>query len=158
MLVSYLRLTDQPDPGIPEKYRDNRAADAAHVLAAICASGGHAAALEADLADPTTPRRLFDEAEAKLGPVDILVNNASGWLADTFAVETRDRFGRNLVRVSAETFERQFSVDARGSAALIAELARRHAERKSSWGRIIGLTSGGGSYPSGSFTDGTVKF
>lgn len=157
VLVSYLRLTDQPDPGIPEKYRDNRAADAAHVLAAICASGGHAAALEADLADPTTPRRLFDEAEARLGPVDILVNNASGWLADTFAVETRDRFGRNLVRVSAETFERQFSVDARGSAALIAELARRHAERKSSWGRIIGLTSGGANGFPGEVSYGAAK-
>src|SRR5213594_342661 len=56
VLVSYLRLTDQPDPGIPENYRENRAADAAHVLAAICASGGHAATLEADLADPSRRR------------------------------------------------------------------------------------------------------
>ena len=31
VMVSYLRLTDAPDPGIPEKYRQNRAADAEHV-------------------------------------------------------------------------------------------------------------------------------
>jgi 3-oxoacyl-[acyl-carrier protein] reductase len=143
VLVSYLRLEDAPDPGIPESYRQNRASDADQVLAAIRKSGGEAAALEADLADPSTPRRLFDMAEAKLGPVDILVNNATGWLADTFSAENRDRLGRNLVRVCAETFDRQFSVDARGTATLIAEFVRRHVERGADWGRIIGLTSGG---------------
>ena len=33
VLVSYLRLTDPPDPGIPESYRRNREADAESVLA-----------------------------------------------------------------------------------------------------------------------------
>ena len=143
VLVSYLRLADEPDPGIPEAYRANRVADAVDVLAAIHAAGGKAAALEADLADPATPRRLFDRAEAELGPVDILVNNATGWVADTFTAEPSDELGRNLARVSAETFEQQFAVDARGAALLIAELARRHAERGADWGRIVGLTSGG---------------
>ena len=81
--------------------------------------------MEADLADPDTPRRLFDSAETKLGPVDILVNNASGWLADTFTAETRDDLGRSLAPVSFETFEQQFAVDARGAATLIAETPRR---------------------------------
>ena len=34
-------------------------------------------------------------------------------------------------------------VDARGSALMIAEFARRHVARAATWGRIIGLTSGG---------------
>ena len=157
VLVSYLRLEDAPDPGIPETYRENRASDAEHVITAIRASGGEAAALEADLADPTAPRRLFDAAEAELGPVDILVNNASGWLADTFSAKTRDRFGRTLERVSAETFERQFSVDTRGAATLIAEFAHRHAERGAAWGRIIGLTSGGPSGFPGEVSYGAAK-
>jgi len=38
-MVSYLRLTDAPDPGIPEIYRQNRASDAEHVVTAIHASG-----------------------------------------------------------------------------------------------------------------------
>ena len=41
--------------------------------------------MEADLSDPATPSLLFDTAEEQFGPVDILVNNATGWLADTFA-------------------------------------------------------------------------
>ena len=143
VLISYLRLTDAFDPGIPDDYRRNRAGDAQQVLAAIRDSGGHAVAIEADLADPSTFARLFDLAESELGPVDILINNASAWLADTFIPSTPDRLGRNSTRVSADTFDRQFAVDTRASAALIAEFARRHAARDAKWGRIVGLTSGG---------------
>lgn len=143
IVVAYLRLRDRPDPGIPELYRQNRAGDATAVLDVIHKDGGRAIALEADLADPATPALLFDAAEAELGLVDILINNATGWLADTFTARSRDAQGRNLVRVSAETFEQQFAVDGRGAALLIAELARRHAERGAGWGRIVGLTSGG---------------
>jgi 3-oxoacyl-[acyl-carrier protein] reductase len=99
--------------------------------------------VEADLSDAKTAARLFDAAEATFGPVDILVNNATGWVADTFSATPGDRFGHLQLRVSVETIDRQFSVDARGSALLIAEFARRHAARGGTWGRIVGLTSGG---------------
>lgn len=143
VVVSYLRLEDEPDPGIPEVYRSNRAADASDIIAAIEQAGGAATAIEADLADDGTPARLFDTAEAAYGPVDILINNATGWLADTFTDEQSDADGRNLRRVSAETFDSQFAVDGRGAAMLISEFAARHIERGGDWGRIIGLTSGG---------------
>lgn len=156
VLLTYLSL-EEIDRGIPESYRRLRASNADHIVAAIRAAGGQAMAMEADLAQPTTPGRLFDLAEAELGPVDILVNNASGWLADTFTTETRDTFGRRLVRVSPDSFDRQFSVDARGAAMLIAEFARRHVERKARWGRIVGLTSGGpGGFP-GEVSYGAAK-
>ena len=157
VLVSYFRLKDEHDPGIPKVHRRNRASDAEHVITAIRAKGGKATAVEADLADQTTPRRLFGIAEAELGPVDILVNNATGWLADTFTTEARDRLGRNLVRVSGETFEQQFAVDAGGTATLIAEFARRHTERGATWGRIIGLTSGGPNGFPGEVSYGAAK-
>jgi 3-oxoacyl-[acyl-carrier protein] reductase len=157
VVVSYLRLEDAPDPAIPDRYRHNRAAEADAVLDAIRAGGGAAMALEADLSDAETPSRLFDSGEEQFGPVDILVNNATGWLADTFSVETRDRLGRNLVRVSVETFEQQFAVDARGAAMMIAEFARRHTERGADWGRIIGLTSGGPNGFPGEVSYGAAK-
>src|SRR4051812_19501363 len=87
--------------------------------------------------------RLFDSAEADFGPVDILINNATGWVADTFCATPTPRFGHRQARVSAKTIDRQFAVDARGSALLIAEFARRHAARRATWGRIVALTSGG---------------
>jgi 3-oxoacyl-[acyl-carrier protein] reductase len=143
VLLSYLRMSDPVDAAIPERYRQSRAADAADVLASIRSGGGRAVSLEADLADGETPPRLFDLAEAELGPVDILVNNASGWRSDTFTGSERDLLDRQLTRVSTATHDPQFAVDARGACLMIAEFARRHLDRQASWGRIIGLTSGG---------------
>ena len=143
VLCTYLRVADPEDPGIPRTFRDNRASDAAAVIARIEGNGGTAVAVEADLSDPATPSRLFDTAEERLGPVDILVNNATSWLADTFGAAATDRAGRSLQPVTAQTWTRQFSVDAMGAALMIAEFARRHIARQATWGRIIGLTSGG---------------
>ena len=188
VLCTFLRVADPIDPGIPAEYRANRARGCDAVLAQIAGAGGLAEAVEADLTDPGAARMLFDVAEARFGPVDILVNNATGWIADSFvvpeareagtvpeargagtvpeareagtvpeargagtvpeareagtAVET-DRLGRLLRPVTEETWRQQFGVDAMAAALLIAEFARRHVARSATWGRIIGLTSGG---------------
>ena len=143
VLCTFLRVDDQADPGTPQAYRDHRARDATAVVTAIRQDGGRALAAEADLSDPAAPAALFDTAEDQLGPVDILVNNATGWLADSFAAAEIDRLGRTLRPVTAATWIRQFAVDAMGAALMIAEFARRHIARQGEWGRIIGLTSGG---------------
>jgi len=141
VLCTFLRLDDPEET--PQEYRDNRARGGADVVARIEEDGGRAAAVEADLSDPAAPAMLFDTAEERFGPVDILVNNATGWLADTFAAAATDRFGRTLQPVTAATWNQQFTVDALAPALMISEFARRHIERKATWGRIIGLTSGG---------------
>lgn len=141
VLVSYLRTRDPED--FPEPYRSNRAKGADDVLAAIRTRGGRAVAMEADFKDPRVPAQLFAFAEAELGPVDILVNNATGWVSDTFTTGGQHATGVRMVGVSAATHEQVFSVDARGGALMIAEFARRHMDRRANWGRIIGLTSGG---------------
>jgi 3-oxoacyl-[acyl-carrier protein] reductase len=143
VLCTFLRVEDPADPGTPQAYRDHRAHDAGPVVAQIQAAGGRAVVAEADLADPAAPALLFDAAEEQLGPVDILVNNATGWLADTFAPSATDRLGRSLWPVTAATWSQQFTVDAMGAALMIGEFARRHIARGADWGRIIGLTSGG---------------
>jgi len=148
VLVTYLRLADAVDPGLPAAYAVDRAADAADVLAAIAAAGGRGGALEVDLTGPGAATAVFDEAERRFGPVSILVNNASSWQADSFAPAPQDHLGRVLAAVSPATIERNLGVDARAGALLIAELARRHIARGATWGRIVGLTSGGpGGFP-----------
>jgi 3-oxoacyl-[acyl-carrier protein] reductase len=141
VLITYLRTSDPEE--LPERYRANRTKRPDDVLAAIHQGGGHAIAHEADLRDPDVPRRLFDLAEQELGPVDVLVNNASGWIADTFGTGGPHMVGASMERVSAATYEQVFLVDARGAALMIAEFARRHVTRQGAWGRIVGLTSGG---------------
>jgi 3-oxoacyl-[acyl-carrier protein] reductase len=143
VVCSYLRLDDPPDEGTPDAYRIHRASGAEAVIAEIRSAGGAAIAVEADLSDPAAPGALFDAAEAAFGPVDILVNNASGWVQDTFTAAGRDPLGRSMAPVTPATWSQQFAVDAMAPALLIAEFARRHQERGADWGRIIGLTSGG---------------
>jgi 3-oxoacyl-[acyl-carrier protein] reductase len=143
VLVSSLRIEDTPDDGTPEVYRVNRATPASAVVAAIRAAGGEAEAVEADLRDPLTPARIFDRAEEVFGPVEILINNATGWRADTFRPRGLDRLGRVLEQLSPASATQVLEVDGRGSALMIAEFARRHVARGAAWGRIVGLTSGG---------------
>ncbi|MEV4378377.1 SDR family oxidoreductase [Streptosporangium sp. NPDC049644] len=136
------------DPAFPDAYGRLRAQGADEVVARIRADGGRAESIEADLAEPGVAGLLFDRAQAAFGPVEILINNASGWLADTFLPNARDRFGRELRPVDADSHDRQFAVDVRAPALLIAEFTRRHVQRDATWGRIIGLTSGSsGGFP-----------
>jgi 3-oxoacyl-[acyl-carrier protein] reductase len=143
VLLSYLRLQDEPAARVRDASATNRASSADDVVDEIRSLAGRAEAVEADLRNPAVVSMLFDTAHRTFGPVDILVNNASGWKTDTFGSPEKDRLGRSLARVSAETIDAVLSVDARASALLIAEFARRHLERGGAWGRIIGLTSGG---------------
>ncbi len=143
VVAAYHRFPPDPVPGQPPAYAEHRARTADVVVARIEAAGGRAVAVEADLRDPAVPARLFDAAEDAFGPVDVLVNNASGWVQDTFS-PTATGFADQPIRpVSAETVTQQLAVDAVAAALLIGELARRHAARGATWGRVVGLTSEG---------------
>ena len=144
VLVAFLRGRVAEDANTPEGYQRNRMSDGGDVAARIIAAGGNAVAIEADLLDPATPARLFDAAEDALGPVDILVNNATGWASgDSFTAGTVDPVGRTTPGVTADLFDRTFGVDARAGALMIAEFSSRLVARDGTWGRIVGLTSGG---------------
>jgi 3-oxoacyl-[acyl-carrier protein] reductase len=156
--VTYLSYTPTDhDPGRPEAYRHQREQGPEAVVRAIGEVGRRSVAIAADLTDPTAPARILREAEDALGPVSILVNNASGWRKDTFATAGADHLGRHHGGVTAETVEPQLLVDARGGALMIAELAssvRRHAL---GWGRIVSLTSGGSMGFPGEVSYGAAK-
>lgn len=92
--------------------------------------GVRAEGIEADLSDPAGPVRLLDEADSRLGPVSILVNNA--------AYSTNDGYER----LDAETLDAHYAVNMRATMLLSVELARRFSA--ATGGRIINLTSGQG--------------
>lgn len=99
------------------------AADA--LVAEIEAAGGRAVALQADLADPATPARLFDAAEQAFGGVDILVNNAG-------VMELGP-----LAEVTDEAFARQTSINFDSVFRSLREAARRLRDG----GRIVSFSS-----------------
>jgi NAD(P)-dependent dehydrogenase (short-subunit alcohol dehydrogenase family) len=65
-------------------FRLQQTRNADDVLAVVRALGVVADAWEGDLSDPDTIPMLFEKAEQSLGPVEVLVNNAAYWEADTF--------------------------------------------------------------------------
>jgi 3-oxoacyl-[acyl-carrier protein] reductase len=155
--VTYLRMDPADDPALPATYGEERARSGEDVAAAIVADGGRATAIEADLADPGVIAGIFDHVESTLGPVEILVHNASSWLADTFVPEVSDAFDRRHELVSSESHDRQFAVDARAGAGLISEFSRRHVAREASWGRILAMTSGSADGFPGEVSYGAAK-
>jgi 3-oxoacyl-[acyl-carrier protein] reductase len=142
--VTYLAYTPADhDPGRPAEYRAQREQGPEVTVAAVEAAGRRVHAVEADLADADAPGHVFAEVEMALGPVSILVNNASGWRKDTFSPERDDLLGRHHEPLSGDTALPQLLVDARGGALMIAQLAASVRRHRLGWGRIVGLTSGG---------------
>lgn len=94
--------------------------------------GVQANGLEADLANPHTPARLLEAAEAAFGTVSILVNNAAFSMQD------------GIDALNADLLDRTYAVNLRGMALLCAEFVRRFKRHqpRPTYGRIINLTSG----------------
>lgn len=119
------------------------------VVQAVHKQGGRASSWEANLADPANIPELFDRVEQEFGPVDVLVNNAADYLADTFLPEkTLEGSGRALwaegpltSTITAESHDRHFAINTRAVALMMAEFARRHIERERMWGRIINVSA-----------------
>lgn len=107
--------------------------DAAAIERAVQAAGARTVSLAADLADPSSPARLFDDVEAALGQVTALV------MCHCESVDS------SLMDTTVESFDRHFAVNTRASWLLIVEFARRFPGRESpdgpGRGRIVALTS-----------------
>ncbi len=86
-------------------------AEADALAAGINAKGGMAAIVAADLALPDPVAGLMAQAARPFGPITLLVNNASLFLADT------------LLTLDVATWNRQFSVNIRAPSVLAAAMA-----------------------------------
>ncbi|WP_270937496.1 SDR family oxidoreductase, partial [Falsiroseomonas oryzae] len=71
-------------------------AEAAETAATIRARGRRAATLRADLAREAEVARLLPDAQAALGPVGVLVNNASTFERDEWHDATRESWDQHL--------------------------------------------------------------
>ena len=87
--------------------------------------------LMVDLGEIEAPHRIVETAQALLGPVSILVNNA-----------THDDTDAPFEQLDGATLDAYYRVNMRGTMLLSVEFARRFTF--SSGGRIINLTSGQG--------------
>jgi len=115
-------------------YARNAAAAAETVALIARRGGGRAVAVAGDVADEADVRRVFDEAEAALGPLDVLVNSAGVW--PTAYVKD----------MSAEQWDATMAVNLRGPFLTCREAVRRWLARGASsaakcGGRIVNVSS-----------------
>jgi len=98
---------------------------AAEVVADITGHGGRAVAVQADVADPASVARLFDQAEQAHGKIGVVVNSAG--IMKMLPIAT----------ASVEDFDAVFGVNVRGTFNVLQQAAKRVADG----GRIITLST-----------------
>jgi len=103
----------------------------------IVADGGLATAIQADVSKPDEVRRLFDEAEKAVGPLDIVVANAGVFLR------------KPLLESTDEDYDHVFNINTKGVFFTLREAARRVADG----GRIVAVSTGGTKMP---FSDASL--
>ena len=109
--------------------------DAILLLNELSATGVKSATQELDLVDYKSFPALFDHIEQELGPIHILVNNA------TYSVNG------DLETLTAVSLDQHYAVNLRGMALLTQEFVRRYRQQKLTYGRIINISSGQGLTP-----------
>jgi 2-hydroxycyclohexanecarboxyl-CoA dehydrogenase len=105
--------------------------DLAHeAAAAVEAGGGHALAVEADVADSAAVAAAVDAAEGRFGHIDALVNNA-GWDDMMAFVDTDEAFWDHVIEINFK-----------GPLRTMHRLLPGMLERR--WGRIVNVASDAG--------------
>jgi 3-oxoacyl-[acyl-carrier protein] reductase len=100
---------------------------AAGVCAEIAAAGGQARAVGADVSQSAQVERLFTEATAAFGPVEVLVNNAG---------IARDNL---LLRMSEDDWEAVLATNL--TAAFLCTRAALRGMLRARWGRVVNVAS-----------------
>ncbi|UCH43554.1 MAG: SDR family oxidoreductase [Dehalococcoidales bacterium] len=111
------------------------------VVNGIQSRGGIAVAYEFDLGKVDNIVKLFNLCESELGPVDILINNHTHCVMETFDPFQVKGDPPQVLLTNTESIDRHFAVNTRACALMMREYLQRHIGREARWGRIINLTT-----------------
>jgi NAD(P)-dependent dehydrogenase (short-subunit alcohol dehydrogenase family) len=109
----------------------------------VLVTGGNVKSWEGNFQEVENINLLFEYAEKTFGNIDIHVNNAAEYTADTFlpAVDSEEisevwAEGPAISTIDAESHEPLFAANSRAVAGLISKLAHHIIKRQAKWGRI----------------------
>ena len=105
------------------------------------AAGMAISALEVDLADETNIFKLFDVCEAKLGPVDILINNHTHCVLETFDPEQTSTEGSGIFLSTAANIDAHFVINSRAYALMMQAYLNQYLKNGLNWGRIVNTST-----------------
>ena len=97
--------------------------------------------LEANLADETNISKLFDACEKELGPVDILINNHTHCVSETFDPEQTSKDGRGIFLPTASSIDAHFAINPRAYVLMMQAYLQRYLKNELNWGRIVNTST-----------------
>ena len=127
-----------------DRYYAANAGDASAVEARLLAMNADYLIIESDISDEGRVKEIYEQALAKYGRVDILVNNAA----------TDDETGHDTIEtVTQGVIDDTFSVNVRGSLLMTRELINHRGD----YGRIVNVSTDAAQIFAGQITYGASK-
>ena len=103
--------------------------------------GMEIAVLEADLADETNISKLFHACKKELGPVDILINNHTHCVLETFDPEETSKDGRSIFLPTASSIDAHFVINSRAYVLMMQAYLKQYLKNRLNWGRIVNTST-----------------
>ena len=113
----------------------------AHLVDQFKEAGMTVATLEADLADETNIPRLFDACEKEFGPVNILVNNHTHCVLETFDPEQTSTEGSGIILSTASSIDAHFAINARAYVLMMQAYLKQYLKHGLNCGRIVNTST-----------------
>ena len=131
-----------------DRYFAANAGGADEVAARLEAMGAEYLILESDISDETAVQAIYEQAIARFGGVDVLVNNAAD--GDMEGIDT-------IETVTQAVIDDTFAVNVRGSLLMTREFTRRFIQRGGDFGRVVSLSTDAAQVFAGQITYGASK-
>ncbi len=112
-----------------------------HLVDQFEEGGMEISVLEADLADETNISKLFDACEKELGSVDILINNHTHCVLETFDPEETSKDGRGIFLPTASSIDAHFTINARAYVLMMQAYLKQYLKNGLNWGRIVNTST-----------------
>lgn len=112
-----------------------------HLVKQFREAGMAISTLEVDLADETNIPRLFDACERELGPVDILVNNHTHCVLETFDPEQTSTDGSGIILSTASSIDAHFAINARAYVLMMQAYLKQYLKHGLNCGRIVNTST-----------------
>ncbi|MCY4568298.1 MAG: SDR family oxidoreductase [Candidatus Poribacteria bacterium] len=122
-------------------YRAMQQKPIAHLVNRFEEAGMTISVLEADLTDETNISKLFDVCEKELGPVDILINNHTHCVLETFDPEQTSTDGSGIFLSTAANIDAHFVVNSRAYALMMQAYLKQYLRNGLNWGRIVNTST-----------------
>ena len=122
-------------------YRAMQQKPIAHLVNRFEEAGMTLSVLETDLADETNIPKLFDVCEKEFGPVDILINNHTHCVLETFDPEQTSTDGSGIFLSTASSIDEHFSINSRAYVLMMQAYLKQYLKHDLNWGRIVNTST-----------------